>query len=221
MMSYLPVNSLLTFTFLTWKCVSCQEWWQKQIVVDHNTKIQFSLYTFCVVFMKNSDAMCWKILLIQLVYKEIDFPHHSLWQQICEYIDKTATTCISFIPTKITKITSFPIVISILLTRNFPVSPCVLPLSLVLYLTQEWTFYVWCWEKKFTYMTFKLNVSLRLICFSKTASAGVLLFKHFLFQRFLLMFQNMSYMLHHPRKHPQAELGPAIKTVIAAYYDLL
>lgn len=76
-------------------------------------------------------------------------------------------------------------------------------------------------KKKFTYMTFKLNVSLRLICFSKTVSAGVSLFKHFLFQRFLLMFQNMSYTLHHPRKHPQAELGPAIKTVIAAYYDLL
>lgn len=119
--------------------------------------------------------------------------------------------------------TSFPIAISILLTRSFSVFPCVLPLSLVLYLTQEWAFYVWCWgkKKKTLYMTFKLNVSLRLICFSKTVSAGVLLFKHFLFQRFLLMFQNMSYTLHHPRKHPQAELSPAIKTVIAAYYDLL
>lgn len=28
------------------------------------------------------------------------------------------------------------------------------------------------------------------------------------------MFQNMSYTLHHPRKHPQAELGPAIKKLL-------
>lgn len=72
-------------------------------------------------------------------------------------------------------------------------------------------------NKKIHLQHLKLNISLTLICFSKTASVGVLMFKHFLFQRFFLMFQNMSYMLH----HPQTELGPAIKTVIAAYYDLL
>ncbi len=39
-------------------------------------------------------------------------------------------------------------------------------------------------------------------------------YQNFLFQRILLMFKNMSYKLHHPRKHPHAELSPAIEKLL-------